>query len=137
MSQIVITDGYALINSVNESANCTGITIDYKAEIKDVTPYGSTSHKKIGGLKDWSAKLEFNIDYANSANEGRFFALVGTVVAVEFRPTSGSRSTSNPAYVGNGIVEGYTPISGKVGDTAKTSMTISCADGVTLQRLTA
>jgi len=137
MAQIVITDGYALINAVNESAACTGITVDYKAEIKDVTAYGATSHAKIGGMKDWSMKFEFNLDYASSANEGRFFALIGTSVAVEVRPTSGARGTSNPAYVGTGIVEGYQPVSGKVGDQAKASLSISCSNGVALQRLTA
>jgi hypothetical protein len=137
MAQIVITDGYTLINAVNESSACTACTIDYKAEVKDITPYGSTSKARIGGLKDWSAKLEFNIDYANGANEGRIFAMIGTAVPVEFRATSGARSTSNPAYVGTGIVEGYTPITGKVGDQAKTSVSIVCSNGVALQRLTA
>lgn len=136
MSQIVITNALVKLNAVDESANCTGATIDYKAEVKDVTPYGSTSHKKIAGLTDWSVKLEFDLDFANSANDGRFFALVGTVIAVEIAPVNSAASTSNPHYKGNGIVEGYTPIAGKVGDAAKTSMTISCADGVALIRAT-
>jgi hypothetical protein len=91
---------------------------------------------RLGGLKDWSASIDFAQDYAAAQVDATMFPLVGSTFAVEIRPTSGARSATNPAYTGTGILESYQPIGGSVGDEATTTVSIQGANGSALQRQT-
>lgn len=119
------------------SAFVQGVTIDYKADVLEDTAMGDTSRSKIGGLKDWSAKIDFNQDFAASSTDAYLFPLVGTSFTVKIRPTSAAISATNPEYQGTGILDGYSPISGKVGEKASTSVNIACSNGVALIRAVA
>jgi len=124
MANFVLTDAYVSINSVNLSAYVNSVTVNYSADTPDNTAMGATSMSRLGGLKDWSLEVEFNQDFAASAPDVSLFSLVGVSTAVEIRPTSGARSTTNPAFTGNGIIDSYPPISGKVGDKASTKISM-------------
>lgn len=119
MAVIVLTNCYVLINAVDLSNKATSITLKIEADDQDSTAFGSTYHTRVGGLKDWSADIEFNADFAASAVDATLFPLLGTSVAVEFRPDAGARSTTNPGYTGNLLVTEYTPLDGSVGDLGK------------------
>ncbi len=112
------------------------ITINYSAELKDGTAMSLTGRKQLGGLKDWSADIEFFQDYAASKVDATIFSLVGTQTAFEFRADSGSRSTTNPGFTGNGIISDYKPIAGTVGDAAMAPIKVQGSDGVPLARQT-
>jgi hypothetical protein len=119
MASFVLTNAYALINSVDHSDHVRQIKINYTAETPENTAMGATTKTRLAGLKDWSVEIEFNQDYAVANVDEKMFALVGAAAfAVEFRPTNGARSTSNPAYTGNALLPDYAPLGQKVGDTA-------------------
>jgi hypothetical protein len=124
MSNIVLTDAYISIAANVLSSIANSVSIDYSAAAQDDTAFGDTTKSNIGGLKDWSLKVDINQDYANAAADSILFPLVGTVVAFEIRPTSAVVGPSNPKYTGTGLVTAYNPIGGKVGDKAAASFTI-------------
>ena len=134
MATLVLTDGYVSINSVNLSSWGRSVQFDYSAEQQDDTAFGDTTHSRLGGLKDWQATVEFNQDFASGGPDATLFPIVGTVVTVEFRPTSGSRSSTNPGYTGSALVQSYRPLGNSVGDTARATVQLVAAG--TLSRST-
>lgn len=136
MGVMVLKNAYVLINAVNLSAYVRKVTIDYGAEIIEKTAMSANSKQRIAGLKDWSADIEFNQDYAAGAVDATLFPLVGAAAfTVEVRADAGARSTTNPAYTGNGVLEKYPPLDGSVGQLLTTKATIQ-GDG-DMSRLTA
>jgi hypothetical protein len=132
MAVMVLKDAFVSINSVNLSSYVTDVTLNYEAEIKDITAMGATSKAKIAGLKNASIDITFNQDFGASAVDATLFSLVGgSAVTVEVRPTSGSRSATNPGFTGSGIVVSYTPVAGRVGDVASTKVKIEITGDLT------
>lgn len=123
MATLVLTNAYALINAIDHSDHVRSIKIHYTAETPDNTAMAATAHSRLPGLKDWAVEIEFNQDYAALNVDEKMFALVGAAAfAVEFRPTNGARSVSNPAYTGNALLPEYSPLGQKVGDLAVASI---------------
>ena len=138
MSQIVLKDCFVLIDDVEYSGNTTNVAISMSSDAEDVTPMQSgpnaTRMHIPGGLLDWSVALELNAD--ESVTGQSFFDMLGATgaVEIEIRPTSGARSTSNPAYCGSAVLTEYTPLSGAVGDAHKVQLSFVSAGP--LSRLT-
>lgn len=124
MANIVLTDAFISIAANVLSSSANSVSIDYSAAAQDDTAFGDTTKSSIGGLKDWTIKVDINQDYANAAADSILFPLVGTTVAFEIRPTSAVVGTSNPKYTGTGLITAYNPVGGKVGDKAASSITI-------------
>ena len=55
------------------------------------------------------------------------FPLVGTQVAVKFRPTSAAKGSNNPEYSGTGLLSSYNPVGQSVGDLATAPIKIVSA----------
>ena len=125
MATLALTDCYVELATIDYSSHFTSATIDYSAELLEDTAFGDTSRSRVAGLKEWSLTLELNLDYASSSIDSVLFPLVGTSVAIEIRPTSGSVSSSNPSYTGNAFLESYQPINGSVGELATASITFT------------
>ena len=136
MANLTLTDAYVSVGGNDLSSDVKSVTLNYSAAIQDNTAMGDTSMARISGLKDWSLDIEFNQDFAAAALDSILFSLVGVASVVAVRPVSGAASTSNPEYGGTGLIEGYAPISGAVGDVATTSINIQCSNGVALTRAT-
>lgn len=125
MSHFVFKDPYVSLGGVNLSAHVKQVTLDYKAETPDDTCAGDDTRKRLaGGLKDWSLQVEFAQDYAASQVDATLFALVGTSVAVEVRPTSAAVGSTNPKFTGNALLESYQPMGGSIGDAAMAPVTL-------------
>jgi hypothetical protein len=131
MSTFVLTDAFILLSAVNLSASGRSLRLRVEAEQQDDTAFADTTRSRLGGLKDWSAEVEFNQDYAASNVDVTLFPLVGTVIAVEFRPTSAARSTTNPAYTGNALVTSYEPLGNQVGEAARARLSLVAAGALT------
>lgn len=116
MANVVLTNAFVSLNSVNLSAFVRSVTLSYAAELQDDTAMGDSARSRIGGLKDWSLQIEFFQDYAASAVDVTLFALVGSTFAVEVRHSAASASSTNPKYTGTGILESYQPVGGAVGE---------------------
>lgn len=137
MATLVFTDCYVLINAVNVSDHVKSATLSYMAAMLDDTVMTKTTKSNKPGLLEWSLDVEMLNDYAVSSIDATMFALIGAAAfAVEVRPTSGARSTSNPGYNSNGVLASYDPISAKIGDLAIAKISIKCA-GTALSRSTA
>jgi len=103
------------------------VTLNYSAEEVDNTTMGATTRINLGGLKNWSLDLEVANDFAASQIDSVVFPLVGTQVAVIFRPTTAVVGTSNPQYSGTGMLSTYNPVGQSVGDLATAPITIVSA----------
>lgn len=136
MAKTVLTAEYVFLNAVDLSTYTSKAELQVAVEDKDVTNYGSVGwHEHIGGLKQGTINLEFFNDFAVGLLDAIMWPLLGTVIAFELRATQSARSTSNPAYTGNLLVEAWNAITGSVGDVATVSVSYSTTGAVT--RLTA
>lgn len=104
------------------STSLRSVTLNYAAELLDKTAMGVGSRQRIAGLKDWSATLEFNNQFAGSTDFDRFFYnLIGAGSSdcwIQIKPTS----STNPRYHGYSLLESY-PMGGAVGELATVSLT--------------
>lgn len=116
MPNMVLTNAYVSINSVNLSSFVKSVTLSYKSEMQDDTAMGDSARSRIGSLKDWSLSVEFFQDYAAGAVDATLFSIVGSVVPIEIRGANTTVSATNPKYTGNAILETYQPVGGSVGD---------------------
>jgi hypothetical protein len=123
MATFVFTDASVTINSVNLSDHVRSVTLDITSEEQDDTAMSATFRSRKGGLKDGSISLEFNSDFAASEVDATIFPILGTSVAFDIRPTSGSVSSTNPKYTGNCLVTQHVPFGNAVGDLATVSVT--------------
>ena len=129
MAEFVLTDASVVINSVDLSDHVKQVTVTYEAEEQDKTAMGATARRRLGGLKNFSVSLMFNQDFAANEVDATLFPIVGSVVPIVIKPTSGSVSATNPSYSGSVLVQSYTPLDGSVGDIADARVNLP-GDGV-------
>lgn len=118
MGSFAFIDGRVEINSVVLSSFVRAVNLNISADELDDTAMGDTYRSRIGGLKDWSAGIEFNSDFAASAVDATLFPLLGSVTTCKFRPTSAAIAATNPEYSGSLLVSQYNPMGNSVGDLA-------------------
>ncbi|WP_330242013.1 phage tail tube protein [Streptomyces sp. NBC_00525] len=132
MAKMVLTSEYVGINSVDYSDNVRKAELTVEVEDKDVTTFGSDGWTEVlGGLKSGELKVEFLQDFAAGQVDEDMWALLGSVVTFEVRPTSAVVGTSNPKFTGSILVNGWNPIEGGVGDEASVSVSFPVSGAVT------
>lgn len=136
MATLVYTDAKLLVNTVNLSAWCRSLTLNYEAEMLDDTAMGTSgTRSNRPGLKNWSFEAEFLQDFAAGAVDATLFTLVGAnPFPVEAQPTSAAASATNPRYTGNAVLETYPPLSGEVGALGTVAATMRSGGGSPLVR---
>ena len=127
MSKLVLTDAFVSVGGNDISDHVRTVTLNYAAEEVDDTTMGDDTRTNLGGLKTWSLDLEVANDFAATEIDSIMFPLVGTAVAVIFRPTSAAKGTNNPEYTGTGMLSSYNPVGQSVGDLATAPITIVSA----------
>ena len=98
MAELVLTDPFISINGADVSDHFTSITLPAEAEVQESTGFGDGWRTRVGGLKDWSASLDFNQDFDAGEIDSILWPLLGAAVALVVRPTSAVVSTGNPQY---------------------------------------
>lgn len=112
------------------------VTINYNAEMLDDTEMGDTTKSSTPGLFEWSIEVEALQEYGAAQVDAILWPLVGAAAfAIVVKPKSSAVSATNPSFTGNGVLEGYQPITGEVGQLQTVSATFQCAG--TLVRATA
>jgi hypothetical protein len=135
MATLVFTDASVKINAVDLSDHVKSVKVNYSAEVQEATAMGMLSKARKGGLKDWSAEIEFYQDYAAGKIDATIQPLVGVQTAFELIPVRGTGvSATNPRYSGNGIIDSYPPYTGSVGEMGMAPITMQGSDGVPLTR---
>lgn len=131
MARIVLTDANVLFASNDISQYITSISLSTSYDVIDTTGISTTgaARTRVAGLADNSLTIEFNQDFADNALEelinGTSLATstVGTAVAMQVKPTSGSTSASNPKFTFNALVAEWQPLSASVGELSVASVT--------------
>jgi len=122
MATYVVSGEYCLVNTVDLSDHVTEVTLTYEADAVETTAMGTTAAKSfIAGLTSWKVDVDFQQDFASAKVDATLTGLIGAAAfAIEVRPATGNRSTTNPGYNGNCILTSYPILAGAKGDLAKT-----------------
>jgi predicted secreted protein len=131
MAVFALTSEYCAINSVDYSDHLKSAVLTVDANELDTTDFASGGWvEMIGGLKSGTLALEFMDDVADADVDDELWALLGTVVAFEVRPTSAGVGAGNPKYTGSVLITGHS-IGGAVGDLAAKSLSFPTSGTVT------
>lgn len=133
LTPTVLTDGLLIINAQTISDHSNKIEVPVSVDAQETTAFGATYKARVGGLKDAVLNVDLFNDFAASQLDSIMWPLLGTVVTFEVRPTSGARSATNPAYTGSILINGWTPISGSVGQLVQVSMSFPTSGPVLRQ----
>ena len=113
------------------------VTLGMNVAMQDFTTFGDGAFVvQKPGLKSADISIDFNQDFAASSVDAVFGAalIAGTLVYLDFKPTSSARGSTNPSYVYAAYVSDYTPLGVSVGDRA--GVTVNFAVTGTYARLT-
>jgi hypothetical protein len=113
-----ITIGTAIVSS-----SIAAVTLDISADEIEVTSFGDSFRKRIGGLKDASVSFDFHQDFGAGAVDALLFPLMGQLVDVKIAPTSGTVTATNPEYRFSALCTQYQPFAGSIGDLSTLSIT--------------
>lgn len=136
MARIVLTDAYVVFASTDISSYVTSVTLSSTLDVVETTAFKDTARTRVAGLRDNQITLEFNQDFASGALEALVYpsdatTKIGTAVAMEIRPTSGSVSTTNPKYTFSALISEWQSLSGSVGELATVSVTWPISGAIT------
>ena len=123
MAKFAATDFDITIGGTDFSDSLAAVTLDISREQLEITAFGDSARRYIGGLQDSSVTLSFHQDFATGSVDETIFSNLGGTVAVVVKPTSGSVSSSNPSFSFNALVVQSTPFSSNVGDLATMDVT--------------
>lgn len=117
------TDFDISIAGTDFSDSIAALTLDISREQLEITAFGDSARRYVGGLQDSSVTISFHQDFAAGSVDETIFSNLGGTVAVVVKPTSASVSSSNPSFSFNALVVQSTPFSSNVGDLATMDVT--------------
>lgn len=129
MAVQVFTDADVTINAIDFSSYTKSVSMNLSNDVPETTAMGVGTRTRIVGLKDWTVEVTLNDDWDDDQVDEEIWDIYNGAVAVEIiiKPKSDAGSTSNPVYTGTGVLEGFSPVSGTVGDVAEKSITFQAA----------
>ena len=122
MPKMVLLAQYLSINAnvLNTYTKKAELTVE--VEDKDVTTFASLGWKEVlGGLKSAELSCEFLQSFTAAELDAIMWPLLGSVVPFEVRADQAAVGTSNPKYTGSILINGWSPLTGSVGDEASVS----------------
>ena len=117
------TDFDISIAGTDFSDSIAAVTLDVSREQLEITAFGDSARRYIGGLQDSSVTLSFHQDFATGSVDETLWSNLGGTVAIVIKPTSGAVSSSNPSFSFNALCVQTTPFSSNVGDLATQDVT--------------
>ena len=123
--KFVFKDASVSVSGTDLSDHVSSVTIEAPYDEVEMTAMGDDSHNALPGLRADSIAIELHQDFASGSVDSVLSALNGSAAggAIEVRPTSAAVGATNPKWAGTGLLFGYSPLSGGVGDGAKVSAT--------------
>lgn len=131
MAKFAATDFDITIGGTDFSDSLAAVTLDISREQLEITAFGDTARRYIGGLQDSSVTLSFHQDFAAGSVDETIFSNLGGTVAIVIKPTSGAVSSSNPSFSFNALVVQSVPFSSNVGDLATQDLTFPVDGAIT------
>jgi hypothetical protein len=123
VAKFAATDFDITIGGTDFSDSLAAVTLDVSREQLEITAFGDSARRYIGGLQDSSVTLSFHQDFAAGAVDSTIWSNIGGTVAIVVKPTSGSVTATNPSYSFNALVVQSTPFASNVGDLATMDVT--------------
>jgi len=118
-------------NNVHVKAGATTITtfvssvsLSREVDAVEITAMTNTVQNLLGGIERPSVSLEVYNDFAASSVNGIFEDALGTKLALELIPVSGTVSATNPRYSMSVLVSQWQPINGTLDGPATASITL-------------
>jgi hypothetical protein len=138
MSIFTLTDGYVVVNGVTLSDHANQITVEDMRDQIDITAFGAANKAYTKGLGDAKITVQFFQDFAASKVHQTLQPLISSSspVTIEVRPTSGARSTTNPAFVMSALLFDYKGLDGQVGQASTMQAEFINGSSTGLQYLT-
>ncbi len=134
MAKFSATDVYVLLNSQNISDWCDSAdTPDAKAQI-NVSGFNPTGAQEfVPGSRTQSITLDVLQDFGATQIHALLNPLYvnNTIFAIELRPTSGARSSTNPWYGGSAQLYEYDGLNASLNNPTKITVTILPASNST------
>lgn len=131
MAKMVLLASYVSLAGTDLSSSSSKIELSTEVEDQDVTTFASLGWKEVlGGLKSGELGVTFKQDVAAAALDSIMWPLLGTVVTFEVRLSNAVVGASNPKYTGSVLVNGWSPISGSVGDVAEVEVSYPTSGAV-------
>jgi len=131
VGSFVMTGADLFAGAVDLGQFSNKLTVSVKADELDVTPFNSTAHARIGGLKDFTINHEGFAQSDYSIMDATLFADLANQRVCTACPFGTDGDT---AYFGNAVRLEYDPTDSTVGGAAAFSGTISGSDGFGLIR---
>ena len=131
MAKFAATDFDITIGGTDFSDSLAAVTLDISREQLEITAFGDSARRYIGGLQDSSVTLSFHQDFAAGSVDETIFSNLGGTVAIVIKPTSGAVSSSNPSFSFNALVVQSVPFSSNVGDLATQDLTFPVDGAIT------
>ena len=131
MAKFAATDFDITIGGTDFSDSLAAVTLDISREQLEITAFGDSARRYIGGLQDSSVTLSFHQDFASGSVDETIFSNLGGTVAIVIKPTSSAVSSSNPSYTFNALVVQSVPFSSNVGDLATQDLTFPVDGAIT------
>ena len=126
MAVLALTNATITINSVALSDRANSVTVNYEVDSIEVTAFGDTGHKFVGGLQNNSVEISLMQDFAAANVEATIYPLVGTTTTVVIKPTSAAVGATNPSYtIAGTFLASHTPVAGAVGELAMTTLSFT------------
>jgi hypothetical protein len=123
VAKFAATDFDITIGGTDFSDSLAALTLDVSREQLEITAFGDSARRYVGGLQDSSVTLSFHQDFASGSVDSTIWGNLGGTVAIVVKPTSGAVSATNPSYSFNALVVQSTPFSSNVGDLATMDVT--------------
>jgi hypothetical protein len=131
VAKFAATDFDITIGGTDFSDSLAAVTLDISREQLEITAFGDTARRYIGGLQDSSVTLSFHQDFAAGSVDETIFSNLGGTVAIVIKPTSAAVSSSNPSFSFNALVVQSVPFSSNVGDLATQDLTFPVDGAIT------
>jgi len=131
VAKFAATDFDITIGGTDFSDSLAAVTLDISREQLEITAFGDSARRYIGGLQDSSVTLSFHQDFASGSVDETIFSNLGGTVAIVIKPTSSAVSSSNPSYTFNALVVQSVPFSSNVGDLATQDLTFPVDGAIT------
>ena len=131
MAKFAATDFDITIGGTDFSDSLAAVTLDISREQLEITAFGDSARRYIGGLQDSSVTLSFHQDFASGSVDSTVFSNLGGTVAIVVKPTSAAVSSSNPSFSFNALVVQSVPFSSNVGDLATMDVTFPVDGAIT------
>lgn len=128
MASHMLYNAYVKVNNVDLSDHVKSVTLNYGANQLDDAAMSDETEINLAGIKNWSASVTFDQDYAAAKVDATLFPLVGAAAfPFAIRPDAGAISATNPEFVANATLASYPPVTGTHGDKHRVTAEFNCA----------